>query len=276
MPVLVALGWTVGFTGAWGWRLLKWALRAAWWILVRTLWATLALAALLVSRRLAGWCWTRVAVSGRRGRGVWGDSPEKRTPDNGQREPPPVAANLRPVPAQRIALASYDAQRYWTRAFDGPEILEMLVGPAGTGKTEVKLGQIRAGFDGEPFCGLPTSRCKRILLLSEMGGATLQPALLRWEFVTPPTGTLDGIRLRYLPPQGYAGGLIDVVYAADVYTPRMIDGVLQETDWAAVILAVLTLVRKGRYDRVIIDSLGEWMGSDNNAAMLNTLGASAN
>ena len=81
------------------------------------------------------------------------------------------------------------------------------------------------------------------------------------------------MRLRYLPPKGYAGGLIDVVYATDVYRPRLVDGIMQETDWAAVIRAIVVLVEKRHYDQVIIDSLGEWMGSDNNDAMLKTLGA---
>jgi AAA domain len=292
-----AIGWGLGHVALWSWRLMRGVSRLAWrlvqrathlawraarrtvpltrWVVARTAWLTLALLALGFNRRWAAWC-LAAAVSGRRGRGGFGGVlQEKRTPDTGHRAlpPPTPKAVLRPVPAQRIALATYARRRYWTRAFDGPELLEMLCGPAGTGKTEVKLGQLRAGLDGEPFCGLPTSASHRVLLLSEMGGATLQPALWRWGFVTAPKGRADAVRLRYVPPKGYAGGVIDVVYAPDVYAPRMVDGVLQETDWAAVVLAVLDLVRKGLYDRVWIDSLGEWMGSDNNERMLSTLGA---
>jgi hypothetical protein len=44
-------------------------------------------------------------------------------------------------------------------------------------------------------------------------------------------------------------------------------------EWPAVIEAVRPLVEKGGYERVIVDSLGEWLGGDDNASMLKTLGA---
>jgi hypothetical protein len=81
------------------------------------------------------------------------------------------------------------------------------------------------------------------------------------------------MRLRLLLPRGHVGRLIDVVYSADIYKPVLVDGELRQVEWPAVIEAVRPLVEKGGYDRVIVDSLGEWLGSDNNDNMLKTLTA---
>jgi hypothetical protein len=183
------------------------------------------------------------------------------------------AVRLRPVSAQAVATASYAETRWFTAALDGPELLTMLVGPAGAGKSELVWATLRAQHDGEAFCGLATTRPRRVLLLSEMGGATLQPALRRWGFYAEPAGRLDAIRLRLVPPKGHVGALVDVLYAADIYRPVVVGGELRQVEWPAVVEAVRGLVARGRYDRVIVDSLGEWMGSDNNDAMLRTLGA---
>jgi hypothetical protein len=183
---------------------------------------------------------------------------------------------LRPVSAQRVATASYAETRFFTQGLGGPGLLDMLVGPAGVGKSEIVWGSIRAGHDGEDFCGLTTTKAKRILLLSEMGGETLAPALRRWGLYAEPAGRfpqLDAVRLRLLPPRGHIGTLIDVVYSADIYRPVLVDGELRQVEWPAVIEAVRPLVEKGGYERVIVDSLGEWLGSDNNDNMLKTLTA---
>lgn len=267
MVVLQWIGFAVGF-------LVAWALRFCWLTFRLTLalcWRTAIFLAgvslVLVSRRMGMFFLWR-SVSGLRWRGRGGTRENHRTPDTAKVK---LDAQIKPVSAQRIATGSFGQQRFFTKGFDGPSLLEMLCGPAGTGKTEVKFGQLRDGFDGVDFCGLATTPCKRVLLLSEMGPATLQPLLRRWGFYETPGNKRDGIRYRYLPPK--AGGFIDVVYAADVYKPVVIDGIIMETDWARVVQTVVGLVQKGRYDRVIIDSLGEWMGADNNEAMLKTLGA---
>lgn len=184
------------------------------------------------------------------------------------------AVTLKPTTAQHVATQSYQATRWHTRALDGPGLLSMCVGPAGAGKSEVVLGALRASYDGADFCGLDTTKPKRVLLLSEMGGETLAPALQRWHFYTTPAGRWQRLRfaLPLLRPWG-PGGLVDVVYSTDIYKPVVVDGELRQADWPAVIEAIRPLVERGRYDRVIVDSLGEWLGSDNNDAMLKTLAA---
>jgi hypothetical protein len=275
VPVLLAVAW------AFGWLLGR-ALRLAWWLL-RALWGlTWRLAVLTAALLVVAFCrplaWRLavlglgVTLSGRLRGGRWGSGGSRttRTTDNA-----PVAptVRLRPVSAQAVATASYAETRWFTRALDGPELLTMLVGPAGAGKSELVWATLRAQHDGEAFCGLATTRPRRVLLLSEMGGATLQPALRRWGFYAEPAGRLDAIRLRLVPPKGHVGALIDVLYAADIYRPVVVEGEPRQVEWPAVVEAVRGLVARGRYDRVIVDSLGEWMGSDNNDAMLRTLGA---
>ena len=254
-------------------RLGWWLLRALWWVTWRAVVVALALLLLAFSRSLA---WRLAvlalgaALSGRvvrpGGRGDKGPNTEHRTP--------PAPVKLKPVSAQRVATATYEATRWHTQALDGPGLLTMLIGPAGVGKSEVVWGSLRAALDGEPFCGLETARPRRVLLLSEMGGETLAPALQRWGFYVDPRGRLDGLRLRYLAPRGAVGALLEVVYAADVYKPVVgPDGELRQTEWPAVVQAAGALCAKRGYDRLIVDSLGEWMGADNNDTLLKTLGA---
>lgn len=277
MPVLLALAWLVGF-------LLRGAWLAAWWLL-RALWAVLwrlaALAgALLVAAfyrplawRLLGLALSASVVRHLGGMGGRGLSGQRTTRSTASASSPAPVVKLKPVSAQRVATASYAATRFFTQALGGPGLLDMLVGPAGVGKSEIVWGSIRAGHDGEDFCGLTTTKAKRILLLSEMGGETLAPALRRWGLYAEPAGRLDAVRLRLLPPRGHIGTLIDVVYSADIYRPVLVDGELRQVEWPAVIEAVRPLVEKGGYERVIVDSLGEWLGSDNNDNMLKTLTA---
>ena len=139
------------------------------------------------------------------------------------------------------------------------------------GKTELAYGSLAAAVDGLDFCGLATSRPKRVLLLSEMEPKTLQPALLRWGFYAEAAGPLDRLRLRWLRPAGSPGHLIDVVHASDAYAYDA-DG--RRPEWADVIKAALPVIAKGKYDLVVVDSLARWMGNDSsNAAMLDALGA---
>jgi hypothetical protein len=183
---------------------------------------------------------------------------------------------LRPVSAQRVVLSRPAAAAWGTRGVDGPGLLTMCVGPAGAGKSEVKLAALRAGYDGEPFCSLETTRCPRVLYLSEMGAETLWPALARYGFGAEPVGRLDYVRLRYVAPlvdRGSAGLVVDVLYAADVYAPKLVDGELRQVEWPAVVLAAGDLCRRRGYKKLLVDSLGEWLGSDGNERMLTTLGA---
>ena len=85
-----------------------------------------------------------------------------------------------------------------------------------------------------------------------------------------PRGRLDAVRLRLWTPKGSAGGFIDVVHSADVYTP---DDEGLTTDWTQVVLRARERALRGGYDVVAVDTLGEWMGSDNNDAVLESLGA---
>ncbi len=278
MPVLLAVAWALGW-------LLGRALRLAWWLL-RVLWAitwrlTVLGGALLVVAFCRPLAWRLAALalgaalSGRvlrrRGRGGLRQVGQRSTSDDAERER--VVVKLRPMSAQAVATASYAATRWFTLALDGPELLSMLVGPAGVGKSELVWATLRAQHDGEAFCGLATTRPRRVLLLSEMGGATLQPALRRWGFYAEASGRLDAIRLRLLPPRGSAGSWVDVLYAADVYRPVVVDGELRQVEWPAVVQAAGALCARRGYDRLIVDSLGEWMGSDANDALLRTLGA---
>ena len=131
-------------------------------------------------------------------------------------------------------------------------------------------------MDGLRFCDLPTTKPRRVLLLSEMEPKTIQPALLRWGFVAEaPVGGLAGavqrLRLRYLRPDGSPGHLIDVVHASDAYAP---DAEGRRPSWADVIRATVPVLERGRYDLLLVDSLARWMGNDSsNAAMLDALGA---
>jgi hypothetical protein len=277
VPVLLAAGWCVGFAGMGLLRLSLWLLRALWGLTWRALALAAALAVVAFYRPLA-WRLLALALSasvvrhlgGMGGRGLSGQRTTRST--TSPSAPAPVV-KLRPVSAQRVATASYAETRFFTQALGGPGLLDMLVGPAGVGKSEIVWGSIRAGHDGEDFCGLKTTKARRILLLSEMGGETLAPALRRWGLYAEPAGRLDAVRLRLLLPRGHVGRLIDVVYSADIYKPVVVDGELRQVEWPAVIEAVRPLVEKGGYERVIVDSLGEWLGSDNNDNMLKTLTA---
>lgn len=280
MPVLLGGAWLLGVALAVTGKALWWLLRVLWAVLWRVLAVAAALLVVAFSRSLA-WKLAAAALSAALsgnvvrhlgGRGVLGLSGQRRTTPTGLVSTAPPVVKLKPVSAQKVATASFKATRFFTEAMDGPELLSMCVGPSGAGKSEVVWGSLRAGLDGVDFCGLKTTRARRVLLLSEQGGAVLQPSLRRWGFYAEPAGRLDAVRLRLLPARG-AGSLIDVLYSADVYKPIMVDGELRQVAWDAVIEAIRPLVEKGRYDRVIVDSLGEWLGADNNDNMLKTLAA---
>jgi hypothetical protein len=277
VPVLLAVAYALGWLLAGALRLAWWLLRAVWWVTWRVVVLSAALLLLAFSRSLA---W-RLAVLGLGAalsgrvvrRGGWGGkspSTEHRTTSTQGAAP----VRLKPVSAQAVATATYAATRWHTRGLDGPGLLTMLIGPAATGKSELVWGTLRAALDGEAFCGLETARPRRVLLLSEMGGETLAPALQRWGFYVEPSGRLDGLRLRLLAPRGAVGAPLEVVYAADVYKPVVgPDGELRQVEWPAVVQAAGALCARRGYDRLIVDSLGEWMGADNNEALLRTLGA---
>ena len=132
----------------------------------------------------------------------------------------PVAVTLKPVPTQRIATATFGEDAWTVKPLYGPGLLAMIVAPPGVGKTEIAYGSLAAAVDGLDFCGLPTTRPRRVLLLSEMEPKTIQPALLRWGFVAEASGPLAprcGCAgcARTAPP----GHLIDVVHASDAYAP---------------------------------------------------------
>lgn len=291
MPVLLGGAWLAGAALAVLGRALWWLLRVLWAVLWRVLALTAGLVVVAFSRRLAGRLVAlalSAAFAGNVVRHLGGMGGKRDSGQRGQRSagavragaagaaPTALAVRLRPVSAQTVATARYAQTRWFTQALGGPGLLDMLVGPAGVGKSEIIWGSIRAGHDGADFCGLATTKPRRILLLSEMGGETLAPALRRWGLYAEPAGRfprLDALRLRLLPPRGSIGRLIDVLYSADIYRPVVIDGELRQVEWPAVIEAVRPLVERGGYDRVIVDSLGEWLGSDNNDNMLKTLTA---
>jgi AAA domain len=192
----------------------------------------------------------------------------RRTPDTASA---PVAVTLKPVPTQRIATATFREDAWTVKPLYGPGLLAMIVAPPGVGKTEFAYGSLAAAVDGLAFCGLPTTKPRRVLLLSEMEPKTIQPALRRWGFVAAASGPLHRLRLRWLRPDGSPGHLIDVVHASDAYAP---DGEGRRPQWADVIRATVPVVVRGGYDLLIVDSLARWMGNDSsNAAMLEALGA---
>ena len=205
----------------------------------------------------------------------WGEGPGDRSSVLARREGP-IAVILRPVPTQRIATATFREDDWTVKPLFGPGLMAMVVAPPGVGKTEVAYGALAAAVDGLPFCGLETTRPRRVLLLSEMEPKTIQPALRRWGFVAEPSeaglvGALQRLRLRYLRPDGSPGHLIDVVHASDAYAPDA-DG--RRPQWADVIRATVPRLERGGYDLLIVDSLARWMGNDSsNAAMLDALGA---
>ena len=123
------------------------------------------------------------------------------------------------MPTQRIATATFGEDAWTVKPLYGPGLLAMIVAPPGVGKTEIAYGCLAAAVDGLDFCGLPTTRPRRVLLLSEMEPKTIQPALLRWGFVAEASGTWQRLRLRWLRPDGSPGHLIDVVHASDAYAP---------------------------------------------------------
>jgi hypothetical protein len=253
-----------------GLRLAWWLLRAVWWLAWRL--ALVAVAALVLpfSRRLAGRV-VRRALSAKGGRGV--------TRDSGQRTTSSAASAkivLRPESAQRVVTSTYGEQRYATTGVSGPELLTMLCGAAGCGKTEIELGLWRAQYDGVPFGGeggLPSVRGKRKLLLTEMAPKTLRPALERWGFAEAPRNWLHDKRLRYLPLRSGPGGYIDVLYAERVLAPRVTPDGLVTPDWPHVVDRVTPLALRGDYDEVVVDSLAEWLGDDSQGNMLPTLAA---
>jgi hypothetical protein len=261
--VVVACARRVGLPGLlWrAWCLLFWGLAGA------LLWAATGQGAW--GRALLARGGVRLPVSGLGGMGGSGGSGH-RTPTGDQEakrvEP---AVTLRPVSAQLVVLSKTTGTTFYTRGQDGPGLLTMAVGPAGAGKSEWEFAKLRAAADGAPVAGLPTMKAKKTLLLSEMGKETLKPVLLRWGFGVEPVSRLDYLRLRFLCP---GGGALDVLYAADIYRPEVIAGELRQAKWPQVVQAAGDLCLRRGYDRLVVDSLGEWMGSDNNENMLLTLG----
>src|SRR5262249_11936524 len=105
------------------------------------------------ARRLVG-----RAIPGRRGRG--GTRTGDRTPDFAP-QGAPMAVKLRPVAAQRVALARFAAEPWTVKPLYGPGLLSMLVAPPGVGKSELVYGSLGAAHDGLDFCGLETTRPRR-------------------------------------------------------------------------------------------------------------------
>jgi hypothetical protein len=179
---------------------------------------------------------------------------------------------LRPVSAQAVILSKTKGTVFTTRAQDGPGLLTMCVGPAGCGKSEWELAKLRAQADRCAVAGLDTTPGGRTLLLSEMGAETLKPMLLRHGFGQEPTNPWEWVRMRFRAPWGE---VVDVLYSSDIYRPEVgPDGELRQVKWPQVVQDVGHLCARPvlGYRRLIIDSLGEFMGSDNNDNMLLTLG----
>jgi hypothetical protein len=267
---------------------LRYVLRALWWLLralAAVAWRVtlLALAALLFVacmafpwlRRLA-WQFALMAVGlslTRRGGplaavGVYSAgvprSPDER-PDSRRTSErlgtgnAPVA-KLRPVSAQSVATSAAEAQRYGVHGVGGAGMLTMLVGASGMGKTEAKFGMLRAQYDGRDFCGLATTRPKRVLFLTEMERGLMREYLRRWGFLVEPQGAIDRVRLALWTPRSSPGAFLDVEYASKVFDP---DAQGLTTDWPAV-LHRLRRDATRRYGEVVVDTYAEWMGSDSN------------
>ena len=164
MPVLLAAAWLVGFLLRGAWLALWWLLRALWAVLWRLAALTAALLVVAFYRPLA-WRLLGLALSagvvrhlgGMGGRGVSG---QRTTRSTANASSPAPVVKLKPVSAQRVATASYAATRFFTQALGGPGLLDMLVGPAGVGKSEIVWGSIRAGHDGEDFSKIGRASCR--------------------------------------------------------------------------------------------------------------------
>jgi AAA domain len=206
----------------------------------------------------------------------WGEGPGDRRSVFGPHQEAPIAVTLRPVPTQRVATTRFAEEPWTVKPLFGPGLLAMVVAPPGLGKSELYYGALAAAHDGLPFCGLETSRPRRVLLLTEMTDRLLKNAMLRWGFVAEPAGgglagAVGRLRLRFTRPPGSAGHFIDVCYAHDLYAPQE-DG--RRPQWVDVVRGVVPVVERGGYDLVMVDSLARWMGNDSsNAAMLDALGA---
>jgi AAA domain len=205
----------------------------------------------------------------------WGKGPGDR---GSEIAPPgaPVPVTLKPRPTQLVATARFREELWTVKPLFGPGLLAMVVAPPGVGKSELYYGALAAAHDGLPFCGLGTTRPRRVLLLTEMTDRLLKNAMLRWGFVADRAGgglvgAVGRLRLRFTRPAGSAGHFIDVCYAHDLYAPQE-DG--RRPQWADVVRGVVPVVERGGYDLVMVDSLARWMGNDSsNAAMLDALGA---
>jgi hypothetical protein len=264
---------------------LRHVLRALWWLLRALAWLAwrvtlLVLAALLFLacmafpwlRRLA-WQTTLMAVGLHLTRGGRVTrSSDERQDSRGTSERlgtgnVPVA-KLKPVSAQRVATAAVAPQRYGVHAVSGPGMLTEIVAAPGMGKTMLKLALWRAQYDGRDFCGLPTTRGGRKLMLTEMPPALMHDFLARYGFLIEPHGWYDRVRLAVWTPRGSPGWYVDVEYASKVLAP---DAHGLVTDWPAVVHALRRDAVR-RYDEICVDSLMEWMGSTSNDAASEALG----
>jgi hypothetical protein len=187
--------------------------------------------------------------------------------------PPPKRLRLHRVSAQAIATGAHAGVPWLVTGWLARGILTLITADAKCGKTELVFGLIRAAFDRRDFCGLPTVPL-RVLILTEQNEATLYPFVRRHGFYTVPRSRLHGLRLRWLPRRGEAGHAVDVVTWGSLYKGRAPG---DRPAWTDVAPAGIALALRGRYDLLVVDTLGRWItgegGSENsNSGMLQATG----
>ena len=183
-----------------------------------------------------------------------GGGPGQRTADS-VREP--VAVRMHPISAQRIATDPDVGMDWLVEGWLARRAITLLTADAKAGKTEIAFAVFRSAYDRVPFCGLAT-RPFRVLVLTEQNPTTLVPFVKRYGFFRVPTGRFDRWWLARVAGGG-VGNVVEVVPWADLYRGKRVG---DRPSWADIAPAGIELALRGRYDVLMVDTLGRWAAGE--------------
>jgi hypothetical protein len=188
----------------------------------------------------------------KRGNVTPGGGPGQRTADSA-----PVAVRMHPISAQRIATDPDVGMDWLVEGWLARRAITLLTADAKAGKTEIAFAVFRSAYDRSPFCGLATKPF-RVLVLTEQNPTTLVPFVKRYGFFRVPTGRLHRWWLARVAGGG-VGNVVEVVPWADLYRGKKVG---DRPAWADIAPAGIELALRGKYDVLMVDTLGRWAAGE--------------
>ena len=210
---------------------------------------------------LLAWGWPAYGFAVRavrpfqRGDALPGGGTGQRTADNAPR--PPVSVHMKPISAQRIATDPKVGMDWLVAGWLARGAITLLAADPKAGKTELAFALFRSAYDRQDFCGLATKPF-RVLVLTEQTATTLYPFVRRYGFWRVPTGRLERWWLAYVARRG-VGNAVEVVPWSSLYRGKKPG---QRPTWADIAPAGIELAVRGRYDVLMVDTLGRWAAGE--------------